>query len=83
VKGWLAPPFGLSCGTVAACASYRGRHRFTLVHLPSRHFLATLRTARQCQTLASDLARLRVRWGGSEPSEDPAPVLDRHSREAV
>lgn len=82
VKGWVAPPFGLFLGT-AAGPSYPGRHRYTLAYLPARRLLATLKTARQCQALASDLARLWVRWGGSEPSEDPAPVLDRHQREAL
>lgn len=82
VKGWVAPPFGLFLGT-AAGPSYPGRHRFTLAYLPARRLLATLKTAQQCRALASDLARLWVRWGGSEPSEDPAPILDRHQREAL
>jgi hypothetical protein len=82
LKGWVAPPFGIFVGT-AAGPSYPGRHRYTLAYLPSRRLLATLKTAQQCRILASDLARLWVRWNASEPSEDPAPVLDRHQREAL
>ncbi len=79
VKGWVAPPFGIFLGT-AAGPSYPGRHRYTLVYIPACRLLATLKTARQCQSLASDLARLWVRWGGTEPVQDAAPVLDRHQR---
>ena len=82
VKGWLAPPFGIFRGS-AAGVTPRGYRAYSLVYVPAGRLLATLRSAKQCRHLASDLARLWVRWGGSEPSEDPAPVLDRHTREAV
>lgn len=79
VRGWVAPPFGIFLGT-AAGPSYPGRHRYTLVYLPAKRLLGTLKTSRQCQALASDLARLWVRWGGNEPIQDPTAVLDRHQR---
>jgi hypothetical protein len=82
LSGWVAPPFGIFVGT-AAGPSYPGRHRYTLAYVPAKRLLATLRTAQQCRILAADLARTWVRWNASEPSEDPAPVLDRHQREAL
>lgn len=82
LKGWVAPPFGIFLGT-AAGPSYPGRRRFTLAYLPARRLLATLRSAQQCRALAAHLAARWVRWGGSEPSEDPAPVLHRFQREDV
>ncbi|MFL6260634.1 MAG: hypothetical protein ACJ76Y_13045 [Thermoanaerobaculia bacterium] len=51
--------------------------------MPQARVLATLRTFAHCKALASELARLWVRWGGSEPTEDPAPLLQRFQREDV
>lgn len=82
LKGWLAPPFGVFRGSAVGLRD-PGCRTFSLVYIPARRVLATLKSARQCQALASDLARAWVRWGGNEPTEDPAPVLDRHKREAV
>ena len=82
VKGQLSPPFGLFAGTPEGPASYQGRRRFTLVFVPQHRILATLRTAAHCQSLASELSRTWVRWGGNEPSEDPGPILERHRRES-
>ncbi len=56
---------------------------FTLVYIPAGRIIATLRSAAQCRSLASDLARQWVRWGGQEPAEDPTPVIERHRLEAV
>jgi hypothetical protein len=81
VKGQLSPPFGLFPGTPEGPASYQGRRRFTLVFVPQDRILATLRTAAHCRALASELSRVWVRWGGSEPIEDPAPLLQRFQRE--
>jgi hypothetical protein len=83
VRGHLSPPFGAFAGTPGEPARYRGRKRFTLVYVPSGRFLATLRSFAHCKALASELARLWVRWGGKEPSEDPAPLLQRFQREDV
>jgi hypothetical protein len=82
VKGWTALPFGIFRGSAAGLTP-RGWRSYSLVYVPDGRVLATLRAAKQCRALASDLARLWVRWGGNEPSEDPAPVLDRHQRESV
>ena len=57
--------------------------RALLAFLPDSRILATLHSFRQCKALASELARLWVRWGGSEPAEDPAPLLQRFQREDV
>lgn len=80
VPGWIARPFGHYSGTDTG-PRYSGCHLHTLVYLPARRIVATFRTARHCKALASELARLWVRWGGSEPAEDPAPLLERHRRE--
>ena len=82
LPGWIARPFGIFRGTDAG-PGYHGCHLYTLAHLPTRRLVATFRTARHCKGLASDLARLWVRWGGSEPAENPGPLLERHRREAM
>jgi hypothetical protein len=78
--GWVARPFGIFRGTEAGLG-YHGCHLYTLAHLPSLRLVATFRTARHCKVLASELARLWVRWGGKEPAEDSAPLLQRFKRE--
>ena len=83
VKGHASPPFGAFSGTEEGPATYQGRHRYVLVFLPDCRILATLHSFRQCKALASELARLWVRWGGSEPAEDSAPVFQRFQREDV
>jgi hypothetical protein len=82
VPGWMARPFGIYRGTDAG-PGYHGCHLYTLVYLPSGRLVATFRTARHCKALASELARVWVRWGGEEPAEDPAPLLQRFQREDV
>ncbi len=82
VRGWIARPFGIFRGS-AAGPGYQGSHFFTLAYLPSRRIVATLRMARHCKALASELARVWVRWEGQEPAEDPAPLLQRFQREDV
>lgn len=75
LRGHISPPFGIYRGTQLGPA-YPGIKRHTLVHLPTRRIIATLRTNGQCQTLASELAPVLVRdeHGG-------AAVIDRHVRE--
>lgn len=80
IKGWVSQPFGAYWGTEGGPEKGR-RELFTLVYLPARRPLATLRSLAHCKALASELARLWVRWGGSEPAEDPAPLLQRFRRE--
>jgi hypothetical protein len=75
VRGHLSPPFGVFAGVPGEPARYRGRKQHTLVYVPSRRVLATLRSHRQAQALASELARLWYRGEGAEPSGNPAPVL--------
>jgi hypothetical protein len=82
VPGWMARPFGIFRGTDAG-PGYHGCHLYTLAHLPTLRLVATFRTARHCRTLASELARLWVRWGGREPAEDPGALIACHRREDV
>jgi hypothetical protein len=82
VPGWMARPFGIYRGTDAG-PGYHGCHLYTLAYLPTFKLLATFRTAAHCKTLASELARLWVRWGGREPAEDPGPLMERCRREDV
>lgn len=74
LPGFVSPPFGAFRGT-AAGRGVRACQTYTLVYVPSRRILATMRTYTQCKVLASELARLWVRGDGSEPSGNPAPVL--------
>jgi hypothetical protein len=82
VKGLISQPFGIYLGTEEGPKTGR-RESHTLVYIPAARQLATLRTAAHCRSLASELARVWVRWGGNEPSEDPAPLLQRFQREDV
>ena len=83
VRGWIARPFGFFHGSEAGPIPHGSTHRYTLAYLPTRRIIATFRTAGHCKSLASELARAWVRFGGSEPSEDPAPLLRRFQREDV
>ena len=81
VRGCVSLPFGYYRGTDARADRYNDF--YTLVYVPSGRIIATLRSAAQCRTLAAELARVWVRWGGREPGEDPGPVLERFRREDV
>jgi hypothetical protein len=83
VRGWIVRPFGLFHDTPEGPL---GPRNDALLHLglsPHGRLLETFRSAAHCQALASELARLWVRWGGQEPAEDPAPLLQRFQREDV
>ena len=82
LSGFVSPPFGVFRGT-AVGQGIAGCHRYTLVYVPQARILATFRTSAQCRLLASELARLWVRWGGKEPQEDAGPVVERLRREDV
>ena len=75
VRGHLSPPFGIFAGVPGEPARYPGRKQHTLVYVPSRRVLATLRSHRQAQALAAELARLWYRGEGAEPAGNAAPVL--------
>lgn len=75
VRGNVSPPFGAFYGTAVELPLYHGRHRYSLVYIPSRRILATVRTYAHCKALAAELARLWFRGDGAEPSGNPAPVL--------
>jgi hypothetical protein len=76
VRGVVSPPFGVFQGTSHGPDT---GHVRTLVHLPTHHVIATLKTSRQCKALASELAPLLLR--GELP--DHGPVVERHVRESV
>jgi hypothetical protein len=82
VSGFVAPPFGAFRGSEEGPGP-RGCWRYSLAYMPQRRLIATFRTLGHCKALASELARVWVRWGGSEPTEDPAPLLQRFQREDV
>lgn len=77
LKGHISPPFGAFRGSSAGAAP-TGDH-YTLTHLPTARVIATLRSYKQCQALAAELAPILLR--GELP--DPAKIVDRHVREAV
>jgi hypothetical protein len=82
LRGWVAPPFGFFRGNAAGPKAV-GAHLYTLCYTPTGRLLATFRYAAHAKALASDLARLWVRYGGAEPpSQDPAPIVARHLEEA-
>ena len=60
LRGFVSLPFGAYRGTAEGPASM-GRKRFTLVYLPARRIVATLRSYRQCQALAAELAPIFAR----------------------
>jgi len=73
VRGKVSPPFGVFQGSSHGPDGNKLR---TLVHLPGRKVVATLRSARQCRALASELAPVLLRG-------DPAPIVERHVAESV
>jgi hypothetical protein len=82
VPGRCSPPFGIFRGNAKGPLGL-GAGRHTLVFLPDSRIVATMASERHCKELASDLSRIWVRWGGSEPSEDPGALLERRLREDV
>lgn len=75
VQGKVSPPFGTFQGTSEGRDTNQPR---TLVHIPTRRVIATLRTARQCKALASELAPVYARDEATTTG-----VVERHRREAV
>lgn len=76
VRGHMSPPFGAFAGTAEGPAAYAGNKRQTLVYLPDSRIIATLRTYRQCQALASELAPVWLRDPGLS-----AGIAERYRRE--
>jgi hypothetical protein len=79
LSGKMSPPFGAFAGTADGPASYPGSRRHSLVHLPDARIIATLRTFRQVQSLASELAPVLLRGDSPPPLTG---VIERHVREA-
>jgi hypothetical protein len=74
LTGFVSPPFGAFRGDVTG--PKLGHHLYTLVHLPDRRIVATLRTYGQCRALASEMAPVLIRG-------DPGGIVERHRREAM
>jgi hypothetical protein len=77
VRGVVSPPFGVFQGS--SHGPDRNKLR-TLVFLPVRRVVATLRSSRQCRALAAELAPVLIR---GDPPMDPGGIVERHRREAV
>lgn len=77
VKGVVSPPFGIYQGT--SYGPDRNKLR-TLVYLPGRKVVATLRSSRQCRALAAELAPVLIR---GDPQLDPGGIVERHQRESA
>jgi hypothetical protein len=75
VRGMVSPPFGFYRGT--SLGPDRNKLR-TLVHVPTARVIATLKSSRQCRTLAAELAPVLLR--GELP--ELGPVVERHVRES-
>jgi hypothetical protein len=76
VRGVTSAPFGVFQGNASGP---NGNLYRTLVHLPTRRVIATLRTSAQCRTLAAEIAPSLLR--GELP--DSAPIVERHVRESL
>jgi hypothetical protein len=75
VRGLVSPPFAYYRGSSAGPDRNKPR---TLVNLRTGQIIATLRTARQCQALAAELAPIYAR-----DEQAGASVVDRHVKESV
>lgn len=73
VRGMVSPPFAYYRGSSHGPDMNKPR---TLVNLRTGRIIATLRTARQCQALASELAPILAR-----DEQAGAPVVARHVSE--
>ena len=71
VRGSVSEPFGIFQGTTLGPDGNKLR---TLVYLPTRRVVATMKSSRECKALASELARFWVRWEGSEDSTPTLPA---------
>ncbi len=75
VRGMVSPPFAYFQGN--GQGPNRNMPR-TLVHMPRRQVIATLRSARQCRELGAELAPAYARDEASA-----AGIIQRHQRESA
>jgi hypothetical protein len=59
ISGHVSEPFGGFRGSLEGPGRYA--EQYTLVHLPTRRVIASLKTYRQCRALASELAPILIR----------------------
>jgi hypothetical protein len=76
VRGVISPPFGIFQGSAYGPNGNLGR---TLVHLPTRRVIASLKTSAECRTLAAEIAPSLLR----DTLPDSAPIVERHVRESL
>lgn len=69
VRGWVSPPFGAFHGSPDGPLPHGATHCYSLVYIPERRIVATLRTFRECRALGAELARSTL---GGEPPGRPA-----------
>jgi hypothetical protein len=79
VTGIVSPPFGIFHGYSGGPVDV-GRRSYSLVYVPERRILATLRFVETARALASELAPTLLR-GLSPP--DPRGILERYRGEAM
>jgi hypothetical protein len=74
LAGFVSEPFAAFRGNAEGPA--RMSEQYSLVYLPDRRIVASLRTYRQCKALASELAPIFAR-----DAHDGAQTIERHVRE--
>jgi hypothetical protein len=57
--------------------------RHSLVHIPSRHIIGTLRYQRACKALAAELLALRIDWAVSDPEKVVEGTPDQEKARAL
>ena len=77
MRGPVSPPFGCFRGDSEGSKPHG--LLYSLVYLPERRIVATLRTARQAKALAAELVPVLIR---GDPLPSPGAVITRHEREA-
>lgn len=74
VSGFLSKPFGAFRGVADRVGKWA--EQYSLVYLPTRRVVASLKTYQQCKALASELAPVLIR-----DEQGGGPVVERHVRE--
>lgn len=74
VSGFLSKPFGAFRGTADRVGKWA--EQYSLVHLPTRRVVASLKTYQQCKALASELAPVLIR-----DEQAGGPIVERHVKE--
>jgi len=76
VGGMISPPFASFQGTAEGRDNLK---HWTLVHVPTRRIIGTLKSAKHCKALAAELAPVLLR----EDRVLAAELVERHERESA